>query len=100
MSRWTMDVTFEEARAHLGMETQRQWHDRSIARTTPALLSLYSITTLTAHLLMEKGVSPLCWTAWYAKSHTTFSDAMAWEGLQKGSEAKPEATIRGVAPGS
>src|SRR5262249_40357227 len=45
--RWTMEVTFEEARAHLGMETQRQWNDRAIARTTPALLSLYSIITLT-----------------------------------------------------
>ena len=33
--RWTMEVTFEEARAHLGMETQRQWNDRAIARTTP-----------------------------------------------------------------
>lgn len=43
-----MEVTFEEARAHLGMETQRQWNDRAIARTTPALLSLYSIITLTA----------------------------------------------------
>src|SRR5215510_11476323 len=51
--RWTMEVTWEEARAHLGMETQRQWNDRAIARTTPALLSLYSIITLTAHLLIE-----------------------------------------------
>jgi hypothetical protein len=39
--RWTMEVTFEDARAHLGMETQRQWNDRAIARTTPALLSLF-----------------------------------------------------------
>ena len=53
--RWTIEVTFEEARAHLGMETQRQWNDRAIARATPALLSLYSIITLTAHLLIEKG---------------------------------------------
>jgi len=81
--RWTMEVTFEEARAHLGMETQRQWNDRAIARTTPALLSLYSIITLTAHLLMEKGVSRVRCTAWYAKSHPTFSDAMAlvWRHL-------------------
>ena len=53
--RWTMEVTFEEARAHLGMETQRQWNDRAIARATPALLSLYSVSTLTAHLLIDKG---------------------------------------------
>jgi len=75
--RWTMEVTFEAARAHLGMETQRQWNDRAIARTTPALLSLYSIITLTAHLLMEKGASCVRSTAWYTKSDPTFSDAIA-----------------------
>ena len=75
--RWTMEVTFEEARAHLGMETQRQWNDRAIARTTPALLSLYSIITLTAHLLIEKGATCVRSTAWYGKTHPTFSDAIA-----------------------
>ena len=75
--RWTMEVTFEEAQAHLGMETQRQWHDRAIARTTPALLSLYSIVTLTAHLLIEKGATCVRSTAWYRKTRPTFSDAMA-----------------------
>jgi DDE superfamily endonuclease len=75
--RWTMEVTFEEARAHLGMETQRQWNDRAIARATPALLSLYSIITLTAHLLIEKGATCVRSTAWYRKTRPTFSDAMA-----------------------
>jgi hypothetical protein len=75
--RWTMEVTFEEARAHLGMETQRQWNDRAIARTTPALLSLYSIVTLTAHLLIDKGVTWVRSTAWYRKTRPTFSDALA-----------------------
>jgi hypothetical protein len=75
--RWTMEVTFEEARAHLGMETQRQWNDRAIARTTPALLSLCSIITLTAHLLIDKGASRVRSTAWYVKTHPTFSDAIA-----------------------
>ena len=75
--RWTMEVTFEEARAHLGMETQRQWNDRAIARATPALLSLYSSITLTAHLLLEKGATCVRSTAWYRKTHPTFSDAMA-----------------------
>ena len=75
--RWTMEVTFEEARAHLGMETQRQWNDRAMARATPALLSLYSIITLTAHLLIEKGATCVRSTAWYRKTRPTFSDAMA-----------------------
>jgi hypothetical protein len=76
--RWTMEVTFEEARAHLGLETQRQWNARAIARTTPALLSLYSIVTLTAHLLIEKGAMCVRNTAWYRKTRPTFADAMAW----------------------
>jgi hypothetical protein len=76
--RWTMEVTFEEARAHLGMETQRQWNDRAIARTTPALLSLYSIITLTAQQLIEKGATCMRSTAWYRKTRPTFSDALAW----------------------
>jgi hypothetical protein len=85
--RWTMEVTFEEARAHLGLETQRQWNARAIARTTPALLSLYSIVTLTAHLLIEKGATCVRNTAWYRKTRPTFADAMAlvrrqlWEHL-------------------
>ena len=43
--RWTVEVTFEEARAHLGVETQRQWSEKAIARTTPALFALYSLVT-------------------------------------------------------
>jgi DDE superfamily endonuclease len=75
--RWTMEVTFEEARAHLGMETQRHWNDRAIARATPALVSLYSIITLTAHLLIDKGATCVRSTAWYSKTRPTFSDAIA-----------------------
>ncbi len=75
--RWTMEVTFEEARAHLGLETQRQWNARAIARTTPALLSLYAIVTLTAHLLIDKGATCVRNTAWYRKTRPTFSDALA-----------------------
>ena len=59
------------------METQRQWNDRAIARTTPALVSLYSIITLTAHLLIEKGATCVRSTAWYRKTHPTFADAIA-----------------------
>ena len=64
--RWTMEVTLEEAWAHLGLETQRQWHARAMARTTPALLSLYSIITLTAHQLLQKEFPTVRLTAWYA----------------------------------
>ena len=76
--RWTMEVTFEEARAHLGMETPRQWNDRAMARATPALLRLYSVMTLTAPLLIDKGETWVRSTAWYGKTRPTLSDAIAW----------------------
>lgn len=74
--RWGLEVTFEEARAHLGMETQRQWSDLAIQRTTPALLGLFSLVTLLAHQLSD-GNPPVQRTAWYIKSQPTFSDAIA-----------------------
>ena len=81
--RWTIEVTLEEARAHLGLETQRQWHARAIARTTPALLSLYSIITLTAHQRLQKAITVVRVAAWYAKIRPTFAAAMAlvWRQL-------------------
>jgi len=75
--RWTMEVTFAEARAHLGLETQRQWNDRAIARTTPTLLGLYSLVTLLAAQLSSTGTKVVRRAAWYAKEHPTFSDAIA-----------------------
>ena len=75
--RRTREVTFEDVQAHLGMETQRQWNDQAMARATPALLSLYSIITLTAHLLIDKGATGVRSAAWYDKTRPTFSDAIA-----------------------
>jgi hypothetical protein len=46
--RWQVEVTYEEARRHLGLETQRQWSDKAIARITPALLGLFAWITLVA----------------------------------------------------
>ena len=51
--RWQLEVTFQEVRTHLGVETQRQWSDLAIARPTPALLGLFSWTTLAAHGLQK-----------------------------------------------
>jgi DDE superfamily endonuclease len=75
--RWQVEVTFEEVRAHLGVETQRQWSDLAIQRTTPVLLGLFSIITLLAHKLAHGGKLPVRQAAWYAKAQPTFSDAIA-----------------------
>lgn len=75
--RWRMEVTFEESRAHLGIETQRQWNDKAIERTTPALFALFSIVTLLAHQWMPGELTPVRQAAWYIKEQPTFSDAIA-----------------------
>ena len=75
--RWQVEVTFEEARAHLGMETQRQWSDRAIACTTPLLLGLYSMVTLMAKQMLAQGAVPVRTAHWYRKQLPTFSDTIA-----------------------
>jgi DDE superfamily endonuclease len=75
--RWSVEVTFEEGRAHLGLETQRQWSDQAIARTTPVLLALFSIVTLLALRLSQGEPIPVATTAWYQKTEPTFADCLA-----------------------
>jgi len=77
VSRWQVEVTFEEVRAHLGVETQRQWSDKAILRTTPALLALFSIVTLWTHDLAKSRALKPRTAVWYPKSVLTFSDAIA-----------------------
>jgi len=75
--RWQMETTFQEARRHLGVETQRQWSELAIRRTTPALLSLFSLVTLFAHKRMAQSMQAVRRAAWYRKPSPTFSDALA-----------------------
>jgi hypothetical protein len=75
--RWQVEVTFHEVRAHLGVGTQRHWSDRAIARTTPALMGLFSLVTLLAHPYMRQAPACVRPAAWYAKTTPTFIDALA-----------------------
>jgi hypothetical protein len=75
--RWQLEVTFQEVRRHLGFETQRQWSEMAIRRTTPALLGLFSLVTLFAHARMRQAAGAFRQAAWYHKSHPTFADALA-----------------------
>jgi hypothetical protein len=75
--RWQLEVTFQEMRRHLGFETQRQWSDLAIRRTTPALLGLFSLVTLFAHGRMAQAAGAFRRAAWYHKSLPTFADALA-----------------------
>ena len=75
--RWQLEVTFQEVRTHLGVETQRQWSDLAVARTTPILLGLFSWTALAAHALQKQHPITQRTAAWYNKPSPTFVDAIA-----------------------
>jgi hypothetical protein len=78
LMRWQLEVSFQEARRHLGFETQRQWSDIAIRRTTPALLGLFSVVTLFADRQMREEAGAFRRQAsWYRKRHPTFADALA-----------------------
>ena len=75
--RWSIKTTFALVRAHLGVETQRQWSDLSIGRTTPVLLGLFSLVTLVANSLHQQDLLTCQMSSWYIKKELTFSDALA-----------------------
>jgi hypothetical protein len=77
MRRWQMEPTFRHVREHLGVETQRQWSDKAIARTTPLLLGLFSFVTLLAHSHFVRQQPAIRSSAWYTKDLPTFVDALA-----------------------
>jgi|TARA_B100001167_G_C16756353_1_gene298930 hypothetical protein len=99
MFRWNVEVTFEEARAHMGIETQRQWSDLAIARTTPCLLGLFSLICCAALSFYRQGELIPRGSAWYKKTEITFSDLMAlmrrktWGDKYFNSEIPPEQKV-------
>jgi hypothetical protein len=97
LQRWNIEVTFEEARAHLGLETPRQWTTRAVGRTTPCLLGLFSMVVLLAHTVHPDHL-PTRHAAWYAKPEATFIDALAavrrqlWASSTRGNSPSPPTT--------
>lgn len=76
ISRWSQEVTHREVREHLGMETQRQWSDLAIDRTTPLIFALYSLTFIMASHLHDHNPLQASQSAWYNKINLTFSDLL------------------------
>jgi hypothetical protein len=78
--RFSIENTFQDARAHLGFETQRQWSDKAIARSTPLILGLFSFVCLAALKLRESVALTVRSAAWYTKTpdNATFSDIIAF----------------------
>ena len=77
VQRWPLEVTVEESRAHLGIDTQRQWNDQAIERSTPTLFGLYRLTALLGDACYGAGNIPISTSAWYRKPYATFSDVLA-----------------------
>ena len=77
MKRWSLEVTFEEGRAHVGIETQRQWSDLAIERSTPLLFGLYSLVALFGQALPPDGQILVAQASWYRKHVATFRDVLA-----------------------
>jgi hypothetical protein len=75
--RWSIEVTFQEVRVHLGFATPRNWSIKSVLRTAPCLLGLFSVVSLIFHQHARgQSVRPASF-AWYAKAEPTFGDAIA-----------------------
>jgi len=98
VSRWNIEVTFEELRAHLGFETQRQWSDRAIERTTPCLFGIFSLVVIMAKVLYPQAL-PIRQAEWYEKDEVAFSDVLAavrrhlWEGPNNSYSSKSDEMI-------
>ena len=92
-----LELTFQEVRRHLGVETQRQWSGSAIRRTPPALLGPFPFVTLFAHKRMARTAGAVRQAAWYRKAHPTFADALA---LVRKELWAHEATYLRVAPGN
>jgi hypothetical protein len=93
--RWQMEVTFHETRTHLGVETQRQWSEQAIARTTPILLALFSVVTVMAHESLNGRALPVRSAAWYHKTTPTFADTLAFVRGQIWSETRFSMSLDG-----
>jgi len=76
VDRWHSETTFEEVRAQLGLETQREWSTRAVGRAVPCVLGLFSVVVLIAQVLHPEEL-PTRRAAWYPTSEATFIDALA-----------------------
>jgi len=87
--RWSIEVTFEELRAHLGLASTRQRCRPAVLRGVPWMLGLFSLISLIFTRLWQEGrcrAKPLHQTPCYHKCEPTFADALyavrhqIWDG--------------------
>jgi hypothetical protein len=76
-ARWPIETTFQEVRAHLGFETPRQYVAKSVLRTAPCLLGLFSVICLIFAQHTRRHRIEVRSMDWYTKTEPTFSDVIA-----------------------
>ena len=72
--RWNFECTVHEGRAHLHVETARDWSRLTVLRAPPCLLGLYSVVAL-----LYDAMPPTARVGgidWPGKSLVAFSDAL------------------------
>jgi hypothetical protein len=74
-ARWNIETTFQELRAHLGLETTRGWSAKTVLRAAPCLFGLYTVVALLYHALPPS--QRLGAIRWPGKQGVTFSDALS-----------------------
>src|SRR5262249_8103878 len=73
--RWNLETTFQELRAHLGLETTRGWCPKTVLRAAPCLFGLYTVVALWYQALPP--AERTGGVAWPGKAVVTFSDALS-----------------------
>ncbi len=77
--RWSIEVTFHDAKGKLGFEAPQNRNEQAVERTAPMALWCYSLTVL--WYLTTGQRLPIAHTAsvlpWYPKAAPTFSDMLA-----------------------
>jgi DDE superfamily endonuclease len=73
--RWSIETTFQEMRAYVGLETTRGRREATVLRVAPCLFGLFSVVALLYERLRDRGHATAK-VSWAGKSEVTFSDAM------------------------
>lgn len=73
--RWSIETTFQEMRAYLGLETTRGRTEKTVLRTAPCLFGLFSVIALLYAQLPARQVHGVA-VLWPGKTERTFSDAI------------------------
>jgi hypothetical protein len=73
--RWSIETTFQEMRAYLGLETTRGRTEKTVLRMAPCLFGLFSVVALWyARLPAHRTRAAVL--QWPGKTERTFSDAI------------------------